>query len=67
MIPIKAQRYIRRDDCWIDVYIYGFVAMQGVALLGSDASVVHVIYTRVEGGGELEEDSIDGFRIIKGA
>lgn len=66
MIPIKAQRYIRREDRWIDVNIYGFVAMQGVSLTGTDASTIHVIYTRAEGEGILEADSIDGFRITVG-
>jgi len=63
--PIKAQRYIRRDNQWIDVLIYGFVAMQGVALMGTDASTIHAIYIRINGNGELENDNIADFRIIE--
>ena len=64
MYPIKAQRYIRRDNRWIDVEIYGFVAVQGVALLGTDASKVHAVYIRSRGDRQLESDSIESFRIL---
>ena len=67
MEPIKAERYIRRDDQWIDVCIYGFVAVQSVAFMGTDASKVHAIYVRVGGDGKLEADSIDSFRVVRDA